>query len=37
MSKARGQSMARRAKRFNPFKITSNQAAKTVQKKWRGK
>lgn len=37
MSKNRGQSLARRMKRFNEFKMTSNQAAKLAQKKWRGR
>lgn len=37
MSKARGQSLARRQRRANPFKMTSNQASKIQQKTWRGK
>lgn len=37
MSKNRGQSLARRMKRANQFKMTSNQAAKITQKKWRGR
>ena len=37
MSKARGQSMARRMKRADFGKMTSNKAAKLAQKKWRGR
>lgn len=37
MSKARGQSLARRQRRTNPFKMTTNQASKIQQKKWRGR